>query len=111
MNDGYAKNLQEIIAGVDREIEAVAEHGFERVNINGLVCEEILAGIANAGQITWRRLVKDHVAFLNNSSSETADAYLTALHRAGLVSLDKSTRGIHVVSLSPRGLLFVKKGI
>jgi len=111
LDDGYPKTLCEIIAGVDEEIKSVVESGFKKIDVNGLVCEEILAGIATAGQITWRRLVKDHVAFLNNASTETADAYLTRLQIDGLVLTDRSVRGIDVVMLSPKGLRFARKEV
>jgi hypothetical protein len=104
----YAKGLFDRVEGVENEIERVGEIGAEAVDMNGLVVEEILAGIAHAGQVTWRRLCKSHVAFLHSVESETTDHYRDRLNDAGLVEITRSSRGVEVVSLTPKGMLTLK---
>ena len=102
-----AKGLRERIEGVELEISIVTEKGAKAVNVNGLVVEEILSGLLGAIQITWRRLVKDHVAFLNRIDSETCDYYLERLHSEGLIEITTNSRGSDVVVLSSTGRRFI----
>ena len=98
------------LADVAMEIKAVGKEGPGLVNVNGLVVEEIMAGIAHAGQVTWKRLVKDHVPFFNGVGTKTVNAYLARLQTEELVDVDTNTRGVRIVGLTPKGLQFAKKG-
>lgn len=103
------KALFAILAEVEAEIERVAVKGPSAVNILGLVVEEIMAGLAHVGSITWRRLCKNHVAFFNRVSDVTVDHYLTRLRDEGLIAALPNRRGVTVVSLTPRGLRLTQK--
>ena len=98
------------LAAVEKEIESVSKGGSRLVNVKGLVVEEIMAGIAHAGQLTWVRLVKDHVPFFNGVAARTTKFYLHRLQAEELVCVEHNTRGIQIVGLTPEGLQFVKKG-
>lgn len=105
----YAKALSAKINGIEDEVRQVGVIGPRRVDINGVVVEEILAGIVHAGQITWRRLCKDHVAFFNKTEAETTDHYLTRLRAERLVTVSLNKRGVEVVELTPMGLLTAQR--
>ena len=103
--------LAAILAEVELEIKRVEVKGPRAVNLNGLVVEEIIAGLALVGAITWRRLCKNHVAFFNHVENETVDHYLTRLEREGLFAVARNGRNCRVVSLTPKGLLMARGGI
>ena len=109
LNDGYAKRIYDIVLGVEHEIQCATKHGPSAVDVDGKVSEEILAGIASAGEVTWRRLVKDQVAFLNNVSAAVADVYLVKLRKAGLVKIHLTARNSEVVTLTRKGIQKVRK--
>ena len=107
----YAKALSIKVSGVEKEIERVSTVGDKAVDVTGLVVEEILAGIDHAGQVTWRRLCKDHVAFFNHVSAEITDHYLDRLRLEGLVKVTLNRRSDEVVELTSRGLRKARRGI
>lgn len=100
----YPKSLAAVLGGVAEEIERVGKVGHKAVQLDGLVVEEILAGIAGNGRLTWLRLLKDHVAFLNNASEEVCAAYLASLTKNDLVRVTHTKRGCEVVELTTKGL-------
>lgn len=106
----YPKALMAIMKGVEDELEAVKVRGAKGVRLDGLVVEEILTGIGSNGSLTWRRLLKDHVAFLNNVEDAVGDAYLRKLRASGLVAVTHTRRGGEVVSLSAKGFAHIRNG-
>jgi hypothetical protein len=108
VNHGYPKHLDDVLKGVSDELKAVAKHGHRAVQLDGLVVEEILAGIASSGQLSWRRLLKDHVAFLVNEPSHVTGAYLQKLRNADLINVRPSGRKMDVVSLTEAGAALVR---
>jgi hypothetical protein len=98
----YPRALKAILDGVDKELEAVRQRGEKAVRLDGLVVEEILEGIRNNGRLTWRRLLKDHIAFLNNADALVGDAYLTKLRKNGLIAVTQTRRGCEIVTLTEK---------
>lgn len=104
-----AKALNDRLTLSEEEILAVMERGSEAVDLDGLIVEELLAGIDQAGKITFHRLVKDRVFLLNahntsRADHKTADAFLKRLHDEDLVFIGLTARGTDVVTLTPKGL-------
>lgn len=106
----YPKALITVLEGVEEELHDVQQRGEKAVRLNGLVVEEILAGIASNGRLTWRRLLKDHVAFLNNATETVSNAYLNKLQTSGLIDVALTRRGGDVVSLSSKGFTLLRGG-
>jgi len=88
----------------------VQRKGPQAVDLEGLIVEEVLAGIAHAGEMTWRRLVKDHVLNLSKADVLTSDAYLTRLVHAGLVEVTRNKRGTDIVTLTEKGFRLKRGG-
>lgn len=103
LEEAYPKRLVEMIARAEDEIARAGARGHKEIDLDGLVAEEILAGLKANTELTWKRLVKDHVPFLNGASERVTDAYLKALKRAGLLSCRLSKRNDEIVSLSEKG--------
>jgi hypothetical protein len=101
---GYPKMLERKLEEVAEEIKKTRAHGPRSIDPRGTVAKEILSGIALVGSITWRRLLKDHVVFLNGASAIVTRAYLDRLRQEGLIEVTSSKRQDPVVSLTPRGL-------
>lgn len=96
--------LSAIIEEAEVEIVKVGVEGPDAVNIDGLVVEEIMAGIVHAGTVTWRNLCKNHVNFFNRVDNSIVDHYLTRLVREGLVQMTHNRRSNKVVALTEKGL-------
>ena len=105
-----AKDLRVRLDGVENEIERVRLKGTKAVNLDGLVVEEILVGIAHQGQVTWRRLCISHVAFFNSVKERTTNYYCERLRKEGLVKVTRNKRSNVVVSLTPKGLCRAQRG-
>jgi hypothetical protein len=106
----YPRALASILESVEQEIETVGRCGAKAVRLTGLVVEEILAGIATHGRLTWPRLIKDHVAFLNGVPEPVSNAYLDCLKAYGLVDITQTQRGCEVVALSVKGFTILRGG-
>lgn len=104
------RSIQDMLAMSEVEIAEVKKRGAEAVNLDGLIVEELLAGIAEAGEITFRRLVKDRVFLLTheNSDNATADSFLKRLKDEELVFVGSTNRGDNIVRLTPKGMKFRK---
>ncbi len=98
--------IQDRLAMSEAEISEVKKHGAKAVNLDGLIVEELLAGIAEAGEITFRRLVKDRVFLLTheNSDNVTADAFLKRLKDEGFIKVGSTARNDNIVKLTPEGM-------
>lgn len=99
----YPKRLLDIIEATEDEVERAGMRGYKEISLDGLVIEEILAGLKANTELTWKRLVKDHVSYLNGASEAATNAYLIALKKSGLVVTRRSTRRDEIVSLSEKG--------
>jgi hypothetical protein len=104
----YPKALTAILSDVEKELEDVRRRGEKAVRLNGLVVEEILEGIRNNGRLTWRRLIKDHVAFLNSAPMSVSYAYLTKLQASGLVDVTQTRRGGEIVTLTKKAFALLR---
>lgn len=100
----YVKVICRQISEAELEIAKVSVQGSRAVNLRGLVVHEILAGLAETGAITYRRLIKDKVNLLHRSSHQTTDAFLKRILGARLVKVTLNSRRNEVVSLTPKGL-------
>ena len=103
------RHLREQLDQAEDEVRRVGEKGPIAADLDGLVVEEILAGIASRGQVTWRRLCKDKVWFFNEVPHSTTNHYLDRLRNEGLVKVGLTARNIEVVELTSKGLLIVQK--
>lgn len=99
----YPKRLLDIIEGAEDEVKRAGLRGYKEISLDGLVVEEILAGLKANAEVTWKRLIKDHVPYLNGASEAATNAYLIALKRSGLVATRLSKRRDEIVSLSEKG--------
>jgi len=106
---GYARTLFDLVESAEAEVNRVNKRGARAIQLDGLVVEEILAGIADAGEITWKRLVKERAICLQQANERASKAYLSKLQRAGLVKKRVTRRGSDIVSLTPRGLSRAKE--
>lgn len=104
LNGGYAKELFEMVEAADNEILRAAKVGKSAIDINGLIVREILKTLINIEKITWRRLLKDHVSFLNDATTKTTGHYLRVIKDAGFVEVGMNGRNVAVVSLTELGL-------
>lgn len=101
--EAYPKRLLDIIEGAEAEIKRASVRGYKEIDLDGLVVEEILAGIKSASELTWKRLVKNYVPDLNGAPERATDAYLEALKRGGLIRTRASERRDVIVSLTEAG--------
>ena len=104
LEEPYPRRLAQIIAGAEREVANVAKRGAKAVNVDGLIVEEILDGLRTTGQITWRRLLKDRITFLNSTNEVVTGAYLQRLLAEKLVVATVNQRRATVVTLTKKGL-------
>lgn len=104
----YPKALKAVLKGVEEELADVKVRGAAAVRLNGLVVEEILEGIRNNGKLTWRRLLKDHVAFLNNATAKVCGAYFDRLTSDGLIDATQTRRGGDIVTLSEKAFALLR---
>jgi len=104
--NGYPRMLERKLLEVEDEINKARIVGPRAVDPRGTVTKEIMTGISLVGTITWRRLLKDHVAFLNSVDGAVSSAYLTRLKQEGLIQVRSSKRQDPVVSLTPKGVEF-----
>jgi predicted transcriptional regulator len=109
MEGHYVSHLSKIVEDAIAEVEAVASKGARAIDMRGLVVEEALSGIAEAGEITWPRLVKDKITYLNNTDPSIGLVYLEVLKEHDLVKTRLNVRrDVQVVSLTDKGLCHVK---
>jgi len=105
---GRPQALAASIEAAEEEVRTVAKCGVRAVDLHGLIVEEILDTLSSGRVMTWRRLLKEHVAFLNRANPKTTDCYLRALKRAGLVEVSFNKRRNEVVTLTKKGQAFVR---
>jgi len=105
------RDLRAKLDEAEAEVLRVGKKGPSAVDIDGLVVEEILAGIFSRGQVTWRRLCKDKVFFFNSNvvTQATTYHYLSRLRREGLIKVGATNRRREVVELTRKGLLTVQR--
>jgi hypothetical protein len=101
--EGYALLVSDKDDEARREVNEVEEKGAEAVNPEGLVCDEILGAIAEAGKVTYRRLIKDWVLYLYNRESHIAESFLERLIAEGLVTTMPLPRGQKMAVLTEKG--------
>ena len=101
--ESYPKRLLRLVEAAEDEVKRARARGAEEIDIDGLVVEEILAGLKANAELTWVRLIKDHVPFLNGEGEEVSGAYLRALKGAGLIRGRISARRVEFVSLTEAG--------
>ena len=109
MEMAYPASRRAMLDKTEEELKKVSKVGAKAVNLEGLVVEEIMCNLAQVGRRTWRRLCKERVFFFNDTDTDTADAYLLRLKRAGYVDVWKSSRNVDVVAITPKGLVFTQE--
>jgi len=95
----YPRMLYEKAEALEQEAKDAAVKGADAVDVKGPMTHEILRCLHLKGSRTQEALGKD-IEYLNGRASS---CFATALDRAGLVALDRTTRGAFFVTLTPRG--------
>lgn len=103
MQSSYVQALCEIVTKTKQEVESVVDYGLTGVDLDGPIVKEILAGLAELKELTYRSLIKDRVVALNKVDPKVAAYYLERLHHEGLVKITRNNRRAKVVSLTPKG--------
>ena len=103
LTTGYAQKVAAVEERARSEVAAVIANGPSAVNIEGLIVDEILAGIAEAGHVTYRRLIKNSVIYLARHDSSVADLFLERLVQEELVTVGQTKRGSIIATLTAKG--------
>lgn len=101
--DSYAQRISDQEATAKSEVVAVVAEGIRAVNVNGLVVDQILMGIAESGNVTYRRLIKDKVRYIARQAPKIHEVFLERLVAEGLVTTHPLPRKQKMAALTDKG--------
>jgi len=111
LHNDYARWVASLVEAASDEAVAVVKKGPSAIDLNGLIVEEIICGIAETTEPTWAGLIKDKVTYLSTAHSSAADAYFERLTKDGYISARAHPRRREVifVSLTEKGYDLARK--